>query len=90
MYTPREWEYEDMTLVCSECEESIFKDKYTHYADFRDAEEAAWYAAQVVHKCAPTQLKLKEAKELMILYRERHPKITFEEQMEVYNLILQL
>ncbi len=82
-YTPQAWRDEKFQLVCSTCAQVLFHG----YGDWEYAEINALEQNRE-HKCAPNYLKIKEAKELMKAYRLRHPNITFEEQLEVYNLII--
>lgn len=81
--------WEKMNLVCSKCKASIFGDTDIPYGSFDKAEEAAMYASVVPHKCAPDAIKLAEAREIMKAYRAKYPRITLDEQMEVYKLLIQ-
>lgn len=90
-YYPSVWLKDSPELRCLTCGEHIALKHNSYYLslDFETLERIAsidHYRAP--HKCSPEHARLAEAKRIMKLYRERHPGISFEESVNVYNLIL--
>lgn len=85
-WTPSQWIKDSLRLKCEYCGDFIKLDgAYFVVTTWEEGEKWAELSRkQHEHKCSV----LNKAKEMMQKYRNKYPNITFEESVEVYNLIL--
>lgn len=90
---PSEWVHDSAQLMCLKCGQVIpLDDSGTSWArawchdEWQKAEElAAWVFAKRIHTCT---VDLITAREVMKRYRSTHPPMTFEEELDLYQSLI--